>query len=194
MRVQRALGVELPSVEIGRPRGLIDYATLEDCKREAAGEPPRPILKTLLHTRTIVYFSVWAGIGLALLFALGNRSHTDISAAPDRNPPFMLMSDGSVRNAFTVKLRNMESRPRRMRIVLEGVPGALMWSDEIARKDAARSLDETVPADATQALRIYVIAPPNTREQPFSFSVTSLDEQAETDKSEVTFAAPGGNI
>jgi cytochrome c oxidase accessory protein FixG len=180
--------------EIGRPRGLIDYATLEDCKREAAGETPRPILKTLLHPRTIAYFSIWAGIGLALLFALGNRSHTDISAAPDRNPPFMLMSDGSVRNAFTVKLRNMESRPRRMRIVLEGLPGALMWSDEIARKDAVRSLDEVVPADATQALRIYVIAPPNTREQQFSFSVTSLDEQAETDKSEVTFAAPGGNL
>jgi hypothetical protein len=46
-----------------------------------------------------------------MLFALGTRSHTEISAAADRNPPFMLMSDGSVRNAFTAKLRNMESRP-----------------------------------------------------------------------------------
>ncbi|MBS1240438.1 MAG: Ubp3 associated protein Bre5, partial [Proteobacteria bacterium] len=178
--------------EVGRPRGLIDYATLEDCKREAAGEPPRPVWKALLRPRTIAYFSVWVGIGFALLFALGARSHTDISAAPDRNPPFMLMSDGSVRNAFTAKLRNMESRPRQMRIALEGVPGALMWTDEIARKDAARSIVRTVPADATLPVRIYVIAPPETAEQPFAFTVTSLDGQRETDRSEVTFAAPGG--
>ena len=25
--------------DIGRPRGLIDYATLDDCEREAAGAP-----------------------------------------------------------------------------------------------------------------------------------------------------------
>ncbi|MBO9602720.1 MAG: cytochrome c oxidase accessory protein CcoG [Novosphingobium sp.] len=180
--------------EVGRPRGLIDYATLEDCRREEAGEPPRPPLKALLRPRTIAYFSVWAAIGCALLFALGTRKHTDISAAADRNPPFMLMSDGSVRNAFTVKLRNMESRPRRMRVTLEGLPGASMWSDSMARADAVRTLDETVPADATQPLRIYVIAPSGTPEQSFAFSVTSLDEQAETDRSETTFAAPGGAL
>ena len=56
----------------------------------------------------------------------------------------MLMSDGSVRNAYTLKLRNMESRPRPMRIALEGLPGAAMWTDEIDRKDAARSLVATV--------------------------------------------------
>ena len=104
------------------------------------------------------------------------------------------MSDGSVRNAFTVKLRNMESRPRRMRVTLEGLPGAAMWSDSMARADAVRTLDETVPADATQPLRIYVIAPSGTPEQSFAFSVTSLDEQAETDRSETTFAAPGGAL
>jgi cytochrome c oxidase accessory protein FixG len=179
--------------DIHRPRGLIDYATLEDCEREKAGEPPRPAWKALLRPRTIAYSTVWAAIGLALLFALGTRSHTDISAASDRNPPFMLMSDGSVRNAFTVKLRNMETRPRRMRVAIEGLPGALMWSDAIAREDAARSLDSLVPADETLPLRLYVIAPAGTHEQPFAFTVTSLDEQGETDTSEVNFAAPGGN-
>ena len=57
-----------------------------------------------------------------------------------------------------------------------------------------RALDETVPADATLPLRIYVIAPGETREQPFAFTVVSLDEQAETDRSEQTFAVPGGDL
>jgi cytochrome c oxidase accessory protein FixG len=177
--------------EIGRPRGLIDYVTLEDAKREAAGEPVRPVWKVLLRPRTIVYFSVWASIGLALLFALGTRRHVDISAAPDRNPPFMLLSDGSVRNAYTVKLRNMESRPRAMRVVLSGVPGANMWTDDIPRDRAARAFERTVPADVTLPLRIYVAAPPGTAEQHFTLAVTSLDAERERDESKVEFEAPG---
>jgi len=177
--------------EVGRPRGLIDYLTLEDGVREQSGGQPRPAWKALMRPRTIVYFFAWSGIGLGLLFALGARSHTDISAAPDRNPPFMLMSDGSVRNAFTVKLRNMQSRPRAMRVSLEGLPGAEIWTDETSREAAARSVERTVPADETAALRIYVIAPPGTPAQDFAFTVASLDEQGETDSSETHFTGPG---
>ena len=178
--------------DIGRPRGLIDYATLEDCKLEADGNEPRPVWKTLMHPRTLIYFSVWGAIGLALLFALGNRTHTDISVAPDRNPPFMLMSDGSVRNSYTIKLRNMESRPREMEITLEGLPGATMWTNDMAREDAARTLRRNVDADVTESLRVYVVSPRGTEGQDFSFTVTSLDEQSETDTSETHFDAPGG--
>jgi cytochrome c oxidase accessory protein FixG len=177
--------------EVGRPRGLIDYITLEDGEREKAGGLPRPAWKTLLRPRTLVYLGVWSGIGLGLLFALGARTHTDISAAPDRNPPFMLMSDGSVRNAFTAKIRNMESRPRDMRISLEGLEDAAMWTDQMSIGDAARSLEVAVPADATLAVRLYVIAPAGTAAQDFTFIVRSLDGQNETDRSDLTFAAPG---
>ena len=177
--------------EIGRPRGLIDYVTLEDAEREKAGEPARPAWKALLRPRTIVYFSVWGAIGLAMLFALGTRAHTGISAAPDRNPSYMLMSDGSVRNAYTLKLRNMESRPQQMRVVIEGLPGADMWTDEIGREDVARALTFTVPADATASQRIYVIAPPNTASQDFAFDVTSVDEQVEMAETQPRFTAPG---
>jgi len=177
--------------EVGRPRGLIDYVTIEDAEREKAGEEPRPAWKALLRPRTIAYFSVWGAIGLAMLFALGNRSHIAISAAPDRNPPYMLMSDGSVRNAYTLKLRNMESRPRPMRIEVDDLPGAVMWTDDMARKDAARAIVRTVPADATLPLRAYVIAPAGTKAHELEFKVASLDEQAEHDEAEAAFEAPG---
>jgi cytochrome c oxidase accessory protein FixG len=177
--------------EIGRPRGLIDYATLEDCEREAAGQTPRPAWKALTHPRTLAYVGVWSTTGFALLFALGVRSHTDISVAQDRNPPFMLMSDGAVRNAYTLKLRNMESRPRAMEIALSGLDGALLWTDEMPRSAAARSVRRTVPADATETVRAYVIAPAGTPQQDFAIMLRSLDAQGETDTGEARFAAPG---
>ncbi len=177
--------------EVGRPRGLIDYATLEDCTREAAGETPRPVWKTLMRPRTLIYFSIWAAIGLSLMFALGTRSHTDLTVAADRNPPFMLMSDGSPRNAFTLKLRNMQSRPRQMEVSLSGLPGGVVWNDRMPRGDAARSMTLTVAADSTQALRTYVLAPPGTASQDFAFVLKSLDAEGESARSETRFSAPG---
>ncbi|MFC4254374.1 cytochrome c oxidase accessory protein CcoG [Altererythrobacter xixiisoli] len=177
--------------EVGRPTGLIAYATLEDCDRERAGAAPNPVRKALLRPRTVIYFLGWGGIGLALLFALGTRSHLDISVAADRNPPFMLMSDGSIRNAYTVKLRNMESRPRALRVAIEGLPDARMWSDQMGRADAVTTLDVEVPPDTTHPLRLYLAAPAGAPSRDFTFTVTALDPQGETDSSKARFAAPG---
>lgn len=177
--------------EVGRPRGLIDYATLEDCEREARGETPRPPWRTLLRPRTIAYTLIWGSIGLGLLFALGVRSHTDLTVSPDRNPPFMLMSDGSVRNSFTLKLRNMESRPRDMEIAVQGLPGAVMWSDTIRREDAASTQIVGVAADQTRTVRAYVMAPDGTPAQDFAFRITSQDAQRESDTVQTRFSAPG---
>ena len=178
--------------DVGRPRGLIDYATLEDCEKEANGEPTRSPWKAIFRPRTIAYFLIWGSVGLGMLFALGVRNHVGLSVSPDRNPPFILMSDGSVRNSYTLKLRNMESRPREMEIALEGLPDALMWTDTVGRDDAARTQIKTVPADQVLSVRAYVIAPEGTATQDFSFSVTSRDEQRETATTETRFDTPGG--
>lgn len=175
--------------EVGRPRGLIDYATLEGCKSEASGQPPVPLWRDLLRLRNVVYAVMWGGIGLVLLFALGTRTHTDISAAADRNPPFMLMSDGSVRNGYTVKLRNMQNRPRMMTITMDGLPDAVMWTDDMPRERAARSLTRMVEPDATQIVRLYVVAPADTAGQDYAFTVRSADD-GESDRSPTRFEAP----
>ena len=176
--------------QIGRPRGLIDYATLEDCEIERAGGAPKPIMKALFHTRTLVYLGVWGGIGLALLFALGVRTQIDLSVQKDRNPPFMLMSDGEIRNAYTLKLRNMQARPRPMQVTLDGLPGAVMWTDEMAREKASRELTVTVAPDQVEALRVYVVAPDDTQQQSFTFVLKASDAEGGGDTSEVRFDAP----
>ena len=176
--------------QIGRPRGLIDYATLEDCEIERAGGQPKPIMKALFHTRTLVYLGVWGAIGLALLFALGVRSQIDVSVQKDRNPPFMLMSDGEIRNAYTVKLRNMQTRPRPMQVTLEGLPGGVMWTDEMAREKAAREIRVTVAPDQVEVMRVYVVAPSDTTPQSFSFALKATDAEGGGDTSEARFDAP----
>ena len=103
------------------------------------------------------------------------------------------MRDGSVRNNYTVKLRNMESRPRDMRISLEGLEDGAMWTDTMNAASAARALEFAVPADATETIRIYVVSPGGTQSQDFAFNLLALDEQGESDVAQTRFETPAGS-
>jgi cytochrome c oxidase accessory protein FixG len=179
--------------QLGRPRGLIDYATLEDSEREKQGKAPTPHHKLIWHPRTLVYFGVWSAIGLTMLFLLGTRQHLALNVAKDRNPPYMLLSGGEVRNAYTLKLRNMEGRPRRIRVGLEGVPGGAMWTDDTSRASAARVLTVAAAADQTTPLRVYVAAPAGTMPQPLEFELEALDSEHGHASYKTRFDAPGGD-
>jgi cytochrome c oxidase accessory protein FixG len=176
--------------QLGRPRGLIDYATLEDSAAEMAGAPPTSHAKLIWHPRTLVYLAIWSLIGGGLLFALGTRHHLALSVAKDRNPPYMLMSNGDLRNAYTVKLRNMEDRPRRIEITLAGVPGAKMWTDDMAEGEAARTLVRMVAPDQTDPLRVYVLAPNGTPAQPLGFTLKADDAEGGTASYSTRLDAP----
>ena len=177
--------------QVGRPRGLIDYVTFEDADRERAGQLATPVLKTLFRPRTLAYFAVWGSIGLALLFALGNRTRLDIAVQHDRNPVYVQLSDGSVRNGFTAKIRNMENRPREMTVSIAGLPDAVLWSGETARAGAGDSVTTLVPADSVAKLRIYVAAPgQGEAHQPFTISVTGEGDSAPSDVEDVFFERP----
>ena len=176
--------------KIGKPRGLIDYATLDDCKVEAAGGVAKPLLKTILRPRTLIYFSLWAAVGIAMLFTVADRSRLTISVQHQRNPSYVQLSDGHVRNGFTVKIRNMEARPRDMEVSLSGLSGAVMWTQGGARETAGTSVRATVPADALAKLPIFVAAPARGEErQDISFTVRSVDGE-ESDTTEAVFERP----
>ncbi|CAH0348608.1 MAG: cytochrome c oxidase accessory protein CcoG [Sphingobium sp.] len=175
----------------GKPRGLIDYLTEDDATAEKAGGQPKSVLRSLLHVRTVVYFTLWCAIGAAMLFALGARDRIGIDVQQDRNPLYVQLSDGAVRNAFTVKLRNMQSRPRRMEVALSGLPGAKMWSEDLTRAAGSTSVSFTVPADSVLRARLFVASTaPAAHRQDFSFTVRALDKEGGTAHESVHFEGP----
>ena len=140
--------------KIGKPRGLIDYLALSDEPRERAGEAPKAIWKHILRTRTIVYTTLWSLVGVGLLFALFIRADIELTVEPVRNPQFVTLSDGSIRNTYIMRLRNKHGEPREFRLSLS--------SEEILRIEL-QGTDRniiTVPADSTMQQRVYVIARP----------------------------------
>ena len=142
--------------KIGKPRGLIGYMALSDEARERSGLPPKPIWQHIFRTRTLLYTAAWAAFGLAMLWALFIRSDLTLTVEPVRNPPYVLLSDGSVRNAYTLRIRNQTGEDREVRVMLK--------SDDILRigleEDGPVPNHVIVPANETLIARAYVTARP----------------------------------
>tara|TARA_R100001163_G_C5008282_1_gene155055 strand:+ start:93 stop:785 length:693 start_codon:yes stop_codon:yes gene_type:complete len=135
--------------KVGRERGLISYATLADYNHNMrmampdgynAIQPERvrkpdgrlsdsvkhTNIRSILRPRTIAYFVVWAMIGLAMSYHVANRGRLDLNVLHDRNPLFVTLANGDIRNGYTLKVLNMMPEPRTVRVTLSGLPGAEM--------------------------------------------------------------------
>ncbi|MCE8006069.1 cytochrome c oxidase accessory protein CcoG [Aestuariivita sp.] len=142
--------------KIGKPRGLIDYMALSDEDLERTGETPRNIWKHILRPRTILYTALWAVVGFALIFALFIRSEIELTVAPVRNPTFVTMSDGSIRNTYDVRLRNKNNDERTFRIFVKGHPQLRLQLEGTPYE----VID--IPAEGMRLQRVYVVAPPGS--------------------------------
>ncbi len=142
--------------KIGKPRGLIDYIALTDEVRERAGEPPKPIWQHIFRPRTILYTVLWTLVGAGLVFALFIRQDLSVTVAPIRNPTFVTLSDGTIRNTYDVRLRNSQGDDRPFRLSLTGHPLLAIQLEGVPDTTV------TVPANELLLQRVYVVAPPGS--------------------------------
>ncbi|AUC52427.1 cytochrome c oxidase accessory protein CcoG [Sagittula sp. P11] len=139
--------------KVGKPRGLIDYLALSDEPREREGNAPRPIWQHIFRVRTMMYTALWSLVGIGLVFALFVRPEIEMTVAPVRNPTFVVLSDGSVRNTYDIRLLNKHGEDRPFRITLNG--------NEYLRIQLEGTPYETVtvPANETYLQKVFVVAP-----------------------------------
>ncbi|WP_372885153.1 cytochrome c oxidase accessory protein CcoG [Shimia sp.] len=139
--------------KVGKPRGLIDYLAASDETLERSGQPPKDVWKHVLRPRTVLYTTLWSLVGVLLVVALFLRSEIDMTVAPVRNPTYVTLSDGTIRNTYEVRLRNKHGEDRPFRISVKG--------DIALRVDLEGTPYETVtvPADEMKLVRVYVLAP-----------------------------------
>jgi cytochrome c oxidase accessory protein FixG len=137
--------------EIGRPTGLIAYDTDINGPRRQAGKPP---IYRLIRARTILYAAIIAAVAGVMLYALATRSPIDVSVLHDRNPLFVQLSDGGVRNNYTVRILNKAER-RTFMLDVSGLPGAQLHSPGI-EPSADGKIAVDVGQDQTREVRLSV--------------------------------------
>jgi cytochrome c oxidase accessory protein FixG len=156
--------------KIGRPTHLIAYDTDINIARRQAGKAN---IYKLVRPRTIAYAVMITMVGGAMLYALATRSMLDINVLHDRNPIAVRLADGSIRNAYTVRLLNK----RDDRAVALDVEGLIQATVHVVGQDTVASgrPQIIVGRDRTTELRVLVTAPTSAaRSMPLTMRVTDI--------------------
>jgi len=143
--------------KIGLPKGLIRYDTEANLK-----EPNAKNKFHILKPRTFYYATILLIVSFVMIHSLSTKPTLEISAIPDRNPLFVKLSDGSIRNGYTLKISNKTHgdkvlsfkllKPQEAEIKVESYEGV-----------SADNLP--VKAEEVRGFKIYVSLPPEFLEK-----------------------------
>jgi len=112
----------------------------------------------IFRARTLVYIVLIVAVAAAMAFSLATRRSLGVDVMHDRNPIFVTLSDGSVRNGFTVRVLNPKGYERAFKLSLEGLPqGKLAVLGEPAGDETG--VPVVAPPDQTLELRVMVTVP-----------------------------------
>ncbi|MGJ5181505.1 cytochrome c oxidase accessory protein CcoG [Bradyrhizobium oligotrophicum] len=139
--------------QIGRPTGLIGYDTDINVVRRKEGKPE---IYRIIRPRTIIYASFIAIVGGIMLYTLATRGTMGINVLHERNPLFVQLSDGGVRNDYTVRLLNKRGA-RGFVLEVVGLPNAKVTvAGEVREQDGRMMID--VGQDQTREIRMSIEA------------------------------------
>lgn len=200
--------------KLGKERGLISYTTLNDYNANMAlataggTSPVNPVrvrepdgrlsgkvahmsLRKLLQPRTLIYLCVWSAAGALMIYALLTRDRLELNVLHDRNPQFVVLSDGSIRNGYTLKLLNMVPRQRNVKLSLAGdLPEASMSVLGSDRSEAL-SFDIDLEPDRLKTIRVFVRQPAaQAVASTQGFELVIEDKSGERADYKATFNAP----
>ncbi|WP_295451757.1 cytochrome c oxidase accessory protein CcoG [uncultured Thiodictyon sp.] len=102
--------------KVGRPRGLIRYASLD----ELEGKPARALFK---RARVWVYGGILVTALSGIVYGLSTLDAVDLKVLHERAPLFVSLKDGSIQNRYTLKLLNKMPEALMVRISVSGPAG-----------------------------------------------------------------------
>jgi cytochrome c oxidase accessory protein FixG len=176
--------------KLGRPLRLIAYDTDMNVKLRETGQQP---VFRLVRMRTALYAAIIAIAGGVMLYTLATRASEGISVIHDRNPMFVRLSDGSLRNAYTIRIVNKQLKHRNFILDVDGLPSSRVEFVGLGERAAGTQLVDVGP-DQTREVRVVVTDASVTPPAP---STTVLFKLIDVDTGKAVemrdhFFGPGG--
>ncbi len=158
--------------KVDRPRGLVRYDTTANQDARAEG---RPEPSTLVRGRTLYYAAILAVVGGLILVGLLGRTEHSLHVLHDRNPLFVTLADGTVRNGYEVNILNKTHGDADYQLRVEGLPGAEM---RLRTAGQEHSGDISVFANSVGHFRLFITAPKGrTDRHDFDIVLSDADGQ-----------------
>jgi cytochrome c oxidase accessory protein FixG len=156
---------------VGRPRGLIGYDTDFAVAMRAAGRKPK---YQFVRSRTVFYGVALSLVSVIMIWGLATRSPVVFDVLADRNPTFVRLHDGAVRDGYTLKIDNRSFERRDFVVSLSGLPAHTIESPGIGT--VSGSFHVVAAPNQTMAVRVFVTVPESgltNSNLPVTFTIDS---------------------
>jgi cytochrome c oxidase accessory protein FixG len=157
--------------KIERPRGLIRYDTTNNQIARGIAHKSGAKFNEWLHLlrpRTFYYAAILGVVGGIMLFGLFTRTPFELHVIHDRNPLFVQLSSGAVRNNYTLKILNKTRMDADFALTIAGVPDAEV---KIEGAGSVEANHLPILADSVGQFRVLVTMP-HAQGQPHRLDVT----------------------
>jgi len=157
--------------KLDRPAGLIRYASLD----ELDGMPVKPLLR---RARVWVYGTILAIAWTGIIYGLSSLDAIDLKVLHERQPLYVVLSNGAVQNKYTLKLLNKASADLPVSISASGPSGLELAG---AEEPILARHGEVTPAT------VFVRVPRDrlaSESQPITFFAEAVGSSGEAMRSE----------
>lgn len=141
--------------KVGRPTKLITWDSEFRQKEKAEGRKPPRI--RLMRVRTVLYLALMTALSVLMVAGIATRADIELTVIRDRAPQFVSLSDGSIRNGYTLKILSKLKEDDLMEVRVDGVRDATLlpsMNDEAIDPSAI-----LVPASKVTSFRLFVRVP-----------------------------------
>jgi cytochrome c oxidase accessory protein FixG len=166
--------------KVGRPRGLIRYAT----ENALAGKwDTAQIRARVLRPRVLGYGLVFLLIAAGMATSLALRTPLKLDVIRDRGAMGREVEDGMIENVYRLQVMNTGEQPHLFRIEVGGIPGAAIADEDVVELQGA----------SARAVPVRVRIQPgraHAGSNPIAFTVTALDDHAVSVTEKAVFIVP----
>jgi cytochrome c oxidase accessory protein FixG len=135
--------------KVGLPQDLIKYDTghhMNDQKNDK-------VKFRILKPRTFYYSAILALIGGIIIFNLSVKSTIDLKIIPTRNPLFVTLSNGNIRNGYEVKIYNKSNFKQSYRLEIDGIDDVVIKVQNPPNLDLE---DINIKSDSISEIKLYI--------------------------------------
>ncbi|MCC9624603.1 cytochrome c oxidase accessory protein CcoG [Thalassospira sp. MA62] len=174
--------------KVNFPRDLVRFDSVQNSQLRAQGKATRV---RIIRPRTVFYAAILLLVAAVMTFGLANRSVLELNVLRDRNPLFVPLSNGDVRNGYTLKVLNKEQAEKTYNLSIDGLDATdFQIIGQTPNQDGTFNLD--VAPDRVGSFRVFVAADPSDLDgtnTDFVFTVTDTNT-GETETYDTVFAGP----
>ena len=112
-----------------------------------------------------------------MIYTLATRGDQGIDVIHDRNPLYVRLSDGALRNGYTIRIVNKDLSKREFIVATDGLPAALIDFVGVPQRADGRLVVDVGP-DQTREVRVTVTdysRTPPPASSPITFKLIDVD-------------------